>query len=167
MKKLLPERFFPVGSDRRGLTNRFFTLLGGAALLSAVIFIARFCSFRSKLFFVLPDGTRQLTDGAVMEPFVSVLSYTSVGFLALMLGLVLFAVGCYRRYYTGGSRSIYLMKRLPDPWERHRRCLALPIMGLIAAVIAMTVLFWIYYAIYVLATPSACLAAGQLEGIWR
>ena len=45
------------------------------------------------------------------------------------------------------------MRRLPDRWELHRRCLALPALGLALSVLIPAVLVVIYFCIYQFGTP--------------
>lgn len=61
-----------------------------------------------------------------------------------------------------GAKSIYLMGRLPDRWELHRRCLTLPLGWLLSAVLLPVLTLLVYYGIYYLITPAACLRPGQL-----
>lgn len=167
MKKLLPESCFPVGADRKKLLSRYALGLSAASGFSAVVFLARFFTARAELYRTDGSGKRILREGFSMAPFGDRLGVGFAGFAALALALVLFAIFSYGKYYSGGSRSIYLMRRLPDPFEMHRRCLTLPALGLLAAAAAAAVLLWIYYVVYITATPSACLDPGQAEGIWR
>lgn len=53
--------------------------------------------------------------------------------LLMLAGLALagYNWACFRR----GSRSIYLMRRLPDRWELARRCLTIPLVLILGAVV--------------------------------
>ena len=51
-------------------------------------------------------------------------------------------------HYHSGSKSIYLMRRLPDPCERHRRCITVPLWSAAITLAAAIALFFIYYGIY-------------------
>jgi hypothetical protein len=63
--------------------------------------------------------------------------------------------------------SIYLMKRLPDPSERHRRALMLPLLAIAATVVLAILLRLIYFAVYLLATPKTCLPDEVWQQLWR
>lgn len=84
--------------------------------------------------------------------------------LLMLAGLALagYNWACFRR----GSRSIYLMRRLPDRWELARRCLTIPLVLILGAVVLTVVLLALYYAIYLWGTPAQCLRSGQLEKLW-
>ena len=101
-------------------------------------------------------GERSLLEGAVMPPFAEVLGSALAGFPVLALAMVFVAVLHYQSHVRG-SRSILLMRRLPDRWELHRRCLAAPLLGLLAAAAAALALWLLYFAVYRLATPQECL----------
>lgn len=84
--------------------------------------------------------------------------------LLILAGLALagYNWACFWR----GSRSIYLMRRLPDRWELARRCLTIPLVLILGAVVLTAALLALYYAIYLWGTPAQCLRAGQLEKLW-
>ena len=58
------------------------------------------------------------------------------------------------RSYRRGARSDYTMRRLPDPWERHRRAWALPLFGLIGLVIVYALSLGLCVALYFLLSPG-------------
>jgi len=68
---------------------------------------------------------------------------------AVILGIVFYH---YVSYYQG-SKSIYLMKRLPDKREWHIRALALPLVEALATAVLIGVLWLWFYAHYYLNTP--------------
>ena len=82
------------------------------------------------------------------------------------LCLVLLAAYHYA-YHRQGSKSIYLMRRLPSKLELHRRCLTLPIAGILIALLTAFLLLLIYYAVYMNVTPAECLMPGQWQKLWR
>ena len=67
--------------------------------------------------------------------------------------------------YFQGSRSIYLMRRLPQRWELARRCLVFPLAGLSASLTAyaLTALFCLIW--YWVQTPAGCLPPDIWAGI--
>ena len=50
------------------------------------------------------------------------------------------------------------MRRLPDPLEWHRRCLALPCACIIACAVLAAALWGLFYLFYLNVTPAQCLA---------
>ena len=60
-------------------------------------------------------------------------------------------------YHYEGSRSIYTMKRLPNPWELWRRCLAVPLCTIVLCAVLALLLLGIYYLVYLHCTPAGCL----------
>ena len=65
------------------------------------------------------------------------------------------------------SKSIYLMRRIPDRWELPRRCAAVPLIGLAAGMILTAVLICLCNLIYFKATPPQCIPAGGHFLFWR
>ena len=61
-------------------------------------------------------------------------------------------------YHYQGSKMMYLMKRLPNKWELHKRCLVLPIVAVAFTIGYIWILRILYYAIYLICTPQRYLA---------
>ena len=81
-----------------------------------------------------------------------------------LLGAVLLLVGAAANYLhaRSGARSDYTLRRLRDPWEYHRRCLALPLAGMLACLALFALLTGVYYWAYLRLTPPELLPpAGQ------
>ena len=83
-------------------------------------------------------------------------------FPALFAGALCLAAYNYVGF-RNGSKSHYLMRRLPDKWEHHRRCLALPLLAILAGLVLIPILIAVYYAIYLHFTPEQCLQPNQWE----
>jgi len=135
------------------------------------------CAFVYSLLFLIPlrhawnnlyqnVGERILLPGAVMKDFGALLENSLAGFLVLACCMIGWIVYHYLYHYQG-SRSIYLMKRLPKAWELHRRCLTLPLLGVLISFAAAFILLLIYFGIYLALTPEECLVPGQWQRIWR
>lgn len=108
----------------------------------------------------------QLIPGAVMPDFIEILDDSLIGFILLAFCILIFIVVRYAYYYQG-SKSIYLMHRLPNRYERHHRCITLPVSAAVSCLIAAFILLLIYYLIYIAATPKVCLTPDQWQKIWR
>jgi hypothetical protein len=163
--KIKMERLVPAGIDYKRELN---WLRGGliAAFIYSLGFFIRFMDRYGSLFRVLVGNKRVLNENAVMPDYVDVLGDAILLFLVLALVMVALMVYHYI-YHFQGSKSIYLMRRLPDRWELWRRCLTLPVMGALTSLLAAAVIIIIYYGIYMLATPRACLSPGQWHKIWN
>ena len=108
--------------------------------------------------FIIKGGARVLAEGAVMQPFGQVLGPALAGFAVVALCMPVLAVYHYYYHYHG-SKSIYLMRRLPARWELARRCLALPAAAVGAAALGAALLLGCYYGFYRLAAPEGTLPA--------
>ncbi len=73
----------------------------------------------------------------------------------------------YMTFYRE-SKSIYLMRRIPDRWELPRRCAAVPLIGLAAGLILTAILICLCNLIYFKADAAAVHPGGRtfsvLEG---
>lgn len=166
MKRRLDlERFAPAGYNMP-MELKYFA--GGLTVSFAysLSYVFRFFSARRSLYYYLrTTGEWVLREGAVMEDFAVLLGGSMLMFRVLALGMALTAALHYA-YHRRGSRSDYLMRRLPDRWEMHRRCLTVPVCTVLISLAAWFVLLLIYYGLYMLATPVQCLAPGQWAKIW-
>ncbi len=130
------------------------------ALVQAILFSSRFLfgywSDRGDLYYITIDGNLVLREGAVMTSFEQLIRGCFSGFWVCGPLLIILTIWHYMYHYQG-SKSIWLMRRLPKRTELHRRCLALPLLGAIACVLVALILYVIYYQIYMLCTPAECL----------
>ena len=98
-------------------------------------------------------------EGVMMQDFWQLLhvDFDSLdGFLLfymVMLGLMVY----HYLYYYQDSKSIYLMRRLPDRWEMHRRNVVLPLAAIVIGFLTEMVVLLLYYGIYVICTPTQCM----------
>lgn len=142
-------------------------LQGGLALsvIYSLGFFIRLTSSRSQLFETV-GGKRILVDGAVMANFSEVLGSALLGFLIVLLLTIPLAAYHYFYHYQG-SKSIYLMRRLPDRWELLRRCVSLPVAVAAFMLLIAVLLLFLYYGIYCLATPEGCMRPRQWQILWN
>lgn len=118
-------------------------------------FIFRYWEERSSLYYQRA-GRLILFEDACMPAFQDLTANLFVIFYFVIIYCVLLAVYHYFYHYQG-SKMIYLMRRLPDKWELHIRCLLLPIVAGMIALAYRYMLEMLFYAIYILFTPSQCL----------
>ena len=85
--------------------------------------------------------------------------------LALLLPLV-FLLWHYTYHYQG-SRSVYLMRRLPDPREFRRRCLTLPLAALACFILLAAATVLLYFGLYCLVMPKGNISPNQWKTLWR
>ena len=71
-----------------------------------------------------------------------------------------------RLSFLRGSRSDYLLRRLPDRRELARRAYALPLLLILATLGTMVLVLAVYYAVYLALTPPECLQPNQLGKLW-
>ena len=161
MNKL--ERYAPAGirldAELKGIAAGL--IISALYSLSALL---RYAGCRNDLFEVR-RGVRTLRAGAVMPDFSEVLGNALLGFLIVAACMAALLVWHYA-YHMQGSKSIYLMRRIPQRWELLRRCAALPGLGALACLAAAAALLLLYYLIYTAATPKECLTPGQWQKLW-
>ena len=166
-------QWIPPWTDGRNQRNLFLVCSGGALVFSLAFYLSRLDMARSGLYYTGIEGeVHRLYAGIKMPYFADLVS--SQGYVSnfssppaffplvlLILGAAVLAVYNYAKLWQG-AKSIYLMGRLPDRWELHRRCLTLPLLMILTALVLMALLLPAYYGLYLLATPETCLRPGQL-----
>lgn len=142
-------------------------LVGGLAaswVYSSMLFLVRFFNDRTDLFY-RSGNQALLRAGAVMTDFGVLVNDTLWGFVLLAVCMLCMAVFRYAYFYRD-SKSICLMRRLPDRWELHRRCLALPLAAVAVCLLAASLVLLADLAVYYAFTPGECLTPHQWQKLW-
>lgn len=149
MKKIDLSPLAPPGVN---WAREVFWILVGLAIVSAV----RLFSFQVLMYNEIDFAKQWLEEGA---PRSSVHSFREVVSSALswfflvrvaMVGMLLHHIELHYR----GSRSVYLMRRLPCRWEFFRRCAALPLAGVVGSYLVWGLLQLVLFWLYVTQTPQ-------------
>ncbi|MBQ2735899.1 MAG: hypothetical protein IJF26_00520 [Clostridia bacterium] len=159
------KRNSPPGIDLKQEFRLFLICNIASVIVSFFAFLDKYINARNNLFFYEIDK-KILIEGAIIAPFSSLLSvYFSVFFFVtcFMLGYII----PHYLYFRQDSMSIYLMKRLPNKRELHRRALTVPCLAALATIGVALSAILLYFIIYILATPKACLPYAALREIWR
>lgn len=88
-------------------------------------------------------------------PFLQLAGEYSALFLPYFFFLTIMAVYHYAYYYRE-SRSIYLMRRLPQRYVLAKSCLQAPLLGMAMGIAVMLALGLLYYGAYLLVIPVQC-----------
>ncbi|MBR6812572.1 MAG: hypothetical protein IKM51_04275 [Oscillospiraceae bacterium] len=155
------ERLAPPGYDWKGELKWLLAALT-AAFLWTFGFIIRFAAAHEELF--IYDhylGKRFLQADRMMDPFLDVVGGSFKGYTVFAVLLIAVIVLHYM-YFFRGSRSIYTMRRLKRKSETWKRCIITPVIWLLICIFSALIVLAIDFAIYIIATPKACLPSGQL-----
>lgn len=147
-------RYVPLGLEADKERRLLLYSLAAGAVWSVLLFLSSYAEAYSSLF--NQNIRNQIREGAMMPEFFEILAGTERVFLLVFAAMPLWALYHYT-YHLNGSKPIYLMRRLPERWELHRRCLALPAVGMVSALAFQGILGSLYYLIYILITPRQCL----------
>ena len=159
-------RWAPPDRDARQEAVQFLWGLGGGTVLCWVWFLSSYWNARSGLF-RLKNGQKVLMTDAMMLDLPEIIGGSFLGLWAVLLWAAVTVALHYAGHYREGRRPVYLMRRLPDRWEYHRRCLAIPGIVILIALVLILVFLMLFYVIYMNCTPEACLAPDQWQKIWR
>ena len=130
-----------------------------STIYSAILFVFPYDYFLGCLY-ADAERTRlmdpEMPYAPVMPEFWEILRPSLQLFFFLILMMIWLVYYNYRHHFRG-SKSIYLMRRLPDKKELRRRCSTIPILGAAAAILMMLFLTGIYYYVYITLTPPVFL----------
>lgn len=154
MKKPDLTRFVPPGVELSPLRAAAACLTGIAAFITLCVFSTR-----------LSRWLDALTYQTAMVDFCVVLGGALIPFFLLALCELAFLLYFYLTFFQG-SKSIYLMRRLPRR-ELARRCLALPVSAAASTLLAAFAMLLICYAIYMVKVPDESLTPHQWQKLWR
>lgn len=112
------------------------------------------------------DGMQYLRSDATMPSFFSLLGFSLYGCVIAMLAMVPLAWLFWHSHFAD-SKSIYTMRRLPNPRELPRRCLTVPILAAGCYFILVLVLLLLDFAIYWKCTPTPLLPPSVWDAFWN
>lgn len=161
MRKADLSRHTPLGRKTSQPMQGGIFMLAVAVLRAVVELMDNYLTARDALFEVVPPVRvpfphRELIPGAVIQPF-SCLIQGSLDFFPLFWLFMAWEVIDAYLYHRRGSMSIYLMRRLPEPMELHRRCWGKPLIYTAGSIGVMGVILLVYFLIYLVFTPAVCL----------
>ena len=146
--------YFPPGYEYEQERNSAGLLLGIGAGLSLSFFRNLYRAV--KALYEYENHQWGLRENAVAASF----GHLVTGHWGLYVPFVLFLVAMmiyHYFYYRRETKSIYLMRRLPRRGVLFKSCVKGPLLGLGIGAAALTVLYLLYYGIYLLAIPKECL----------
>ena len=165
MKKLM-QRLSPPGMNVKAEKAITVICLILSALWGTLYFLTNYIMERDVLFTVR-GGKLVPKQGAVISEFAMTVDPGMIfGFYVTMLiiaGFTLFRLA----YFYQGSKSIYLMRRLPQKGETAKRVLALPALWIAGTALIMLLFTGLMAAVYLLATPKGCLPAQPFKDVWE
>lgn len=145
------ERYAPPGIPLAS-EKLYYKIAMVISTLWSMLFLIHYVQALNSLYY-MERGRKVWVEDVVMKPFEE-LTDGAFSIFGVVLIYTIFIAAYHYFYHYQGSKMMYLMKRLPDKWELHRRCLTLPIAAFIITIFYVLVLRALYYAIYLIFTPQ-------------
>lgn len=135
------------------------------AVLRSLLYFLSYYSAYNALFNVY-GGKKILIENAAMPDFCDIIDdgFFDVFKVAVFIFLAMIAVNY--GYHLRDSKSIYTMRRLPDKYELHVRCIALPAISVMLCAFLSFALLMVFYSHYMTATPDELILPAQWEKLW-
>ncbi len=157
-------RYAPPGSNIKQQTDFFIVGNIISIIYSLYFFVEYFNNYQNLFEF---DGTKRiLISGAQMPDFPLILNKFLIGIPIVAICMMFYVVFYYASYYQGGSKSIYLMKRLPKKSELHKRAWTLPLIFTAITLLIGFLVAVFYLCFYLLITPEQSLRPDQWQKFW-
>ncbi len=155
MMKYKLEDFTPTGMDMKKIYMKIGVIFA-VPILFSLQFFYHFQNAKSvQMNWMLISGIEK-----PMANYVEILDGSFVVFPFAMLGCLAVAVPMYRYYYQG-SKSIYVMKRLSNPYEIWRRVFTIPIISALTIGFIGIVILIGYYFYYMQCSPVGSVNPNQ------
>ena len=153
-------KWSPPGWDGSGEWYGFWILMIFSILYSFQFWSRYWKAYQALFYFDRQIGEKVLEEGAVMEPFWELSEGCFLGcflgfFLLLFLSFLFAALRYF--YYYQESRSIYLVRRLPDRGFLWKSCVVVPVLGILLDLFVMGMLCLTYWGCYRIFTPAETL----------
>ena len=150
-------RLLPPNMDAAQVKGWIIALLTITALLCAILFLGSYPEDYRNLFWVWGTKRQRIAPGMIIPRFdryAILTAYVTGGALLLTLAST---VLLYSSYYQG-SRSIYLMRRLPDGRSLLRRQVwTAPVCWALTILLSGAVLLGLCWLLWRFKTPAECL----------
>lgn len=139
--KKLPS-FVPLGIDLDGILKMYVSLLG-VGVISSYQFFHSFDHYLHQMQLNFNKTGELSSDFNLFSLYC-----TGLGFFSMVFLWCIFLTGYHYYYHLQGSKSLYLMKRLPQKGAFLRRIVTLPIILTIVTLIYVIILLTYYIYIY-------------------
>ena len=149
-----PEKCFPPGYEYEWERNSAVLLLGIGAGLSLQFFERLYRA--AEVLYEYTDRKRVLREDVTAASFGQLVTGHWGLYIPLVLFLAVMTIYHYIYYYRV-TRSIYLMRRLPRRGVMFKSCVLGPLLGVGAAAAVLSLLYLLYYGMYLLVIPGECL----------
>ncbi|MBE6774651.1 MAG: hypothetical protein E7543_00495 [Ruminococcaceae bacterium] len=135
------------------------------AVVRALLYFLSYYTAYNNLFHDY-GGKKILLEGAAMPDFCSIIADGTFDVFKIAIFIFLAMIGMNYSYHYRDSKSIYTMKRLPDKYELHVRCIALPAIAITTCIFLSFILLMLFYAHYMTVTPDGLILPAQWEKLW-
>ena len=168
MRKFI-ESIIPPGWDLK--QELYSALQLGLVIISSWIFFGvRLDNSLDHIYRYKSGGVRLLVEGVVVSPFGRLTASCFALFIFYVL-IQLISIRSMYKFFTEDSKSIYLMRRLPQRYELAKRCISLPLINIAAGFAFCMLQLLLFWAVYKFAVPAQAMPAQSFSFlelfIWR
>ena len=150
------KKFDPPGMDTDKEQAFFWVGMTGCFFYTVLGYLNAYGDAYRDLFIHRGVLEKVLRPERTIDPFGEILGDRLMVYL-ILAACMLVTVAIRYAYYGQGSKSIYLMRRLPDGGLLYRTCWVRPLARMGLALLAALVSLAVFYGIYVFVTPAVCL----------
>ena len=159
MDKFL-DTYFPPGYDGETEIKRLLATCLAAIIYSFRFFVSYYEAYNDLFYYewnqLEETAKKVLRPNTVIVSFGEVAGSSFLMFAGLAIVLLVMGIQHYH-YYTKGSNSLYVVRRLPDRWYVFKTCFGGILLESIVALAVTGILLGLYYCVYLFVTPDVCL----------
>ena len=159
MDKFL-DTYFPPGYDGETEIKRLLATCLAAIIYSFRFFVSYYEAYNDLFYYewnqLEETAKKVLRPNTVIVSFGEVAGSSFLMFAGLAIVLLVMGIQHYH-YYTKGSNSLYVVRRLPDRWYVFKTCFGGILLESIVALAVIGILLGLYYCVYLFVTPDVCL----------
>ncbi|MBQ9765601.1 MAG: hypothetical protein IJW18_05350 [Lachnospiraceae bacterium] len=149
------KKFYPPGYEYKKEWSAVGTIFALGEMLAFWLFAENLHSAREALF-TWVVGKKEIMEGAVAEPFITLVPGYMMFFIPVAIFLIVMVVYHYFYYYQY-TKSIYVMRRLSTHSVMIKSCVAGPVICMIVGLIAAVSIYFLYFGLYMLIMPNECM----------
>lgn len=158
------KNYLPIGVNAVGIISAIIISLVLSIVIASFSFLRDYHLYLKSLYRYQTISPENLLADQTMVPFVILIERKLLLFTLFILTMIALIIYNYRWHYIG-SNSAYTMQRLPQKYALHGRCLTVPVIAIISALVVMVLLLFCYYQYYWRITPHSNLELQQFNDL--
>lgn len=158
-------KFIPIGYKPEKELWVYGSVIMMAVTRSLLYFLSYYSAYNAM--FQYYGDKKVLIENITMDNFCDIIADGTFDVFKIAVFIFLAMIGVNYGYHYRDSKSIYTMRRLPNKYELHIRCIAFPAAAILLSIVISFSLLMIFYIHYMTVTPDELILPAQWEKLWN